>query len=63
MNSKPIVLTSTGRAAFEVSRFRPDADIIAFSHDEAVLRKLALAWGVYPVGVLPRDSYYSLILL
>jgi len=55
MNSKPIVVTSTGRAAFEVSRFRPDADIIVFSHDEAVLRKLALAWGVYPVGVLPRE--------
>ena len=55
MNSKPIVLTSTGRAAFELSRFRPDADIIVFAHEEAVLRKLALAWGVYPVGVLPRE--------
>ena len=55
INSKPIVLTSTGRAAFEVSRFRPDADIIVFSHDEAVLRKLALAWGVCPVGVLPPE--------
>ena len=48
-------MTSTGRAAFELSRFRPDADIIVFAHDEAVLRQLALAWGVYPVGVLPRE--------
>jgi len=53
INSKPIVITSTGRAAFELARFRPNADIIVFSHDESVLRKLALAWGVCPVGVLP----------
>ena len=53
INSKPIVITSTGRAAFELARFRQNADIIVFSHDESVLRKLALAWGVCPVGVLP----------
>ena len=53
INCKPIVITSTGRAAFELARFRPNADIIVFSHDESVLRKLALAWGVCPVGVLP----------
>ena len=53
INSKPIVITSTGRAAFELARFRPNADIIVFSHDESVLRQLALAWGVCPVGVLP----------
>ena len=55
INSKPIVITSTGRAAFELARFRPNADIIVFSHDESVLRKLALAWGVCPVGVLPAN--------
>jgi len=55
LDSKPIVVTSTGRAAFEVSRYRPENDIIAFSHDEAVLRRLALAWGVCPVGVLPPE--------
>jgi pyruvate kinase len=55
LNSKPIVITSTGRAAFELSRFRPENDIIVFSHDESVLRKLALAWGVVPVGVIPVE--------
>ena len=55
INSKPIVITSTGRAAFELARFRPNADIIVFSHDESVLRQLALAWGVCPVGVLPAN--------
>ena len=55
LRSKPLVITSTGRAAFEVSRFRPDQDIIAFSHDPAVLRKLALGWGLCPVGVVPPE--------
>ena len=55
LQSKPLVITSTGRAAFEVSRFRPDKDIIAFSHDTAVLRRLALGWGLCPVGVVPPE--------
>ncbi len=55
LHAKPIVVTSTGRAAFEVSRFRPDADIIVFSHDPAVLRRLVLGWGLNPVGTLPPE--------
>ena len=46
LDSKPIVITSTGRAAIQLSRFRPDKDIIVFGHDELVLRQLALTWGV-----------------
>ncbi len=53
LESKPIVLTSTGRAALELARFRPDNDILAFSHDPAVLRKLCLGWGIQPTGVIP----------
>ena len=55
LQSKPLVITSTGRAAFEVSRFRPANDIIAFSHDPAVLRRLSLGWGLCPVGVVPPE--------
>ena len=55
LHSKPIVITSTGRAAFEVSRFRPGSDIIVFSHEEAILRKLCLGWGLAPVGVVPIE--------
>ena len=55
LNSKPIVITSTGRAAFEVSRFRPANNILVFSHDEAVLRRLCLGWGLSPVGVVPPE--------
>lgn len=55
LHAKPIVVTSTGRAAFEVSRFRPNADIIVFSHDPTVLRRLAMGWGLNPVGTLPPE--------
>ncbi len=55
LQAKPIVITSTGRAAFEVSRFRPNGDIIVFSHDPAVLRRLSLGWGLCPVGTIPPE--------
>ena len=56
LQAKPIVITSTGRAAFEVSRFRPSGDIIVFSHDPAVLRRLSLGWGLCPVGTIPPGA-------
>ncbi len=55
LNSKPIVITSTGRAAFEVSRVRPENGVLGFSHDETVLQKMCLGWGLYPIGVVPPE--------
>ncbi len=59
LNSKPIVITSTGRAANEVSRYRPEGDIIVFAHDEATLRRLSLGWGLQPSGVIPPEQDIS----
>jgi pyruvate kinase len=56
LDSKPVVVTSTGRAALELSRFRPSADILAFSHDPAILQKLAMGWGIRPGGVIPPQQ-------
>ncbi len=55
LNAKPIVITSTGRAAYEMSRFRPENDIIVFSHDSAVQRRVCMAWGLTPKGVIPAE--------
>lgn len=55
LNAKPIVITSTGRAAFEMARFRPENDIIVFSHDAAVQRRVCMAWGLMPKGVIPAE--------
>ena len=56
LGSKPVVVTSTGRAALELSRFRPDKNVLAFSHDPAVLQKLCLGWGIRPGGVIPPQK-------
>ncbi len=55
LNAKPIVITSSGRAAFEMARFRPENDIIVFSHDAAVQRRVCMAWGLVPKGVIPAE--------
>ena len=55
LNAKPIVITSTGRAAYELSRFRPENDIIVFSHDATVQRRVCMAWGLNPRGVIPAE--------
>lgn len=59
LRSKPIVVTSTGRAANEVSRYRPEGDIIVFAHEEKTLRRLCLGWGLQPSGVIPPEQDIS----
>lgn len=44
-----ITSTSSGYTAKMVSKFRPQAPIIAATNSESVMRKLALTWGVYPI--------------
>ncbi|MFZ4720147.1 MAG: pyruvate kinase [Ilumatobacteraceae bacterium] len=45
--------TRSGRTALAMARFRPSAQLIAASHDPAVVRSLALSWGVRSME-LPR---------
>ncbi len=50
LNAKAIIsFTTSGHTARMVSKFRPQAPIIATTEDEGVMRRLALVWGVYPV--------------
>ncbi|TJX15228.1 pyruvate kinase [Tissierella creatinini] len=44
-----IASTSSGYTSKAISKFRPKAPIVAVTMSEAVRRKLALEWGVYPV--------------
>ncbi len=41
--------TRSGFTALLLSKFRPTAPIIAFTPDEAVMRKMSLYWGVQPL--------------
>lgn len=48
LNASAIITsTSSGYTAKMVSKFRPQAPIIAATSNEAVMRRLALTWGVY----------------
>ena len=54
--NKIIVFTKSGSSAKRVSRFRPASLILANVHDEDILRKLTILWGVYPYTVLSENQ-------
>lgn len=50
LNIKTIVAaTKSGHTARMISKYRPDADILAVTFDERTRRGLSINWGVYPV--------------
>jgi len=50
INAKCIaVCTRSGKTARMISRFRPPVPILAIAHEEKVVRKMALSWGIIPV--------------
>lgn len=51
-----ITATATGYTGRMVSKFRPQAPIVATTASEKAMRKLALTWGVYPVMALPGQT-------
>lgn len=59
-----VVATATGRSAKLLSSFRPDAHIIAVTHDKKTYRELCLLWGVTPIIIEPTkqsDTFWNAI--
>jgi pyruvate kinase len=54
-------LTRTGRTAQLLSAERPPVPIFAFTPDERVRRRLALWWGVVPVGCEVADQVEAMV--
>ncbi|GAK38751.1 pyruvate kinase [Paenibacillus urinalis] len=52
------ILTSTesGYTARMVSKYRPEAPIVAVTNEDRTMRRLALTWGVTPVKGVPCDT-------
>ncbi len=46
-----ICCTRSGQTARLVAKYRPHARIVVVSHNEKVLRRLALIWGVFPLKI------------
>ncbi|NEN85767.1 pyruvate kinase [Paenibacillus elgii] len=63
LNAKAILTsTATGFTARMVSKYRPDAPIIAITPNETVMRNLNLVWGVVPIlgeQVSSTDELFS----
>lgn len=58
VGAKAIVTgTATGNTAIISSNFRPEARIIAITHDEQTKNQLALVWGVEPLVVRPTANF------
>jgi pyruvate kinase len=57
-----VVFTKSGSSAKRVAKFRPRSDIIVNVHDEEVLRRLKVVWGIYPFMVLSeREDTESMV--
>jgi pyruvate kinase len=57
LKAKAIVtLTKTGATARNVSKFRPNIQILAVTPDVDVARRMQLVWGVHPLLVLNSSS-------
>lgn len=55
-------LTSSGKSAIKLSRYRPDKEIIAVAHSEKTLNSLSIVWGVNPaILIKPSDTLVDLL--
>lgn len=53
-----LALTSTGKSAHKMSRYRPKTPIYAFTHKKRAVGGLNLIWGVEPIGVI-KEAHAS----
>ncbi|MBM9832596.1 pyruvate kinase, partial [Enterococcus faecalis] len=51
-----VCITETGNTARLISKYRPNADILAVTFDELTQRSLMINWGVTPVVTAKPDS-------
>ena len=59
LNAKGILaLTSSGKSAIKMSRYRPKTPILAFTHKKKILSSLTAVWGVQPIGTI-KEAHAS----
>jgi pyruvate kinase len=62
LNAKAILaLTSSGKSAAKMSRYRPKTPIYAFTHDKKVLKSLNAIWGVEPLDIIKESKATRMI--
>ncbi len=62
LKSKAILsLTSSGKSAKKLARYRIENDIYAITHSERVARSLTITWGVHPIMNIELSSSESML--
>ncbi|OUR70316.1 pyruvate kinase [Arcobacter sp. 31_11_sub10_T18] len=62
LNAKGILaLTSSGKSATKISRYRPKTQILTFTHSEKVLNPLNIIWGVEPIASIVEATSSKMI--
>ena len=56
-----LALTSSGKSAIKMSRYRPKTPIYAFTHNQKVLNTLNPIWGVTPIDVIKESKATKMI--
>jgi len=51
-----LALTSSGKSAIKMSRYRPKTPILAFTHKKKVLNGLTAVWGVESIGTIKEGQ-------
>ena len=51
-----LALTSSGKSALKMSRYRPKTPIFTFTHKKKVLNSLTAVWGVEPIGTIKEGQ-------
>lgn len=57
-----ISLTSSGKSAIKISRYRPNTPIIAVAHSEKTLNFLSIVWGVDPAILVSKSDEMTKLL-
>jgi pyruvate kinase len=59
--SAVVVASESGYTARKVAKYRPQVPVVATTPNPGVRRRLALSWGIQPVGVAPVEDASSLV--
>jgi len=51
-----LALTSSGKSALKMSRYRPKTPILAFTHKKKILNALTAVWGVESIGTIKEGQ-------
>ncbi|MFT5200821.1 MAG: pyruvate kinase [Candidatus Aldehydirespiratoraceae bacterium] len=56
-----LCISGSGFTVRSIARFRPEAEILGFSVNEATVQQLTLSWGTTPMLIEPRDSNEDMV--